>query len=52
MLRRRNVPGTMVYGVTRSPGGDLIAHTWLTVGDRIVLGGEGSGAFTPVDRWR
>jgi hypothetical protein len=51
MLRRRAVPSTMVYGVTRSDLGELIAHTWLTVGDRIVLGGEGSGAFSPVDRW-
>ena len=51
MLRRRHVPSTMVYGVTRSDLGELIAHTWLTVGDRIVLGGEGSSAFTPIDRW-
>lgn len=51
MLRRRHVPSTMVYGVARSDAGELIAHTWLTVGDRIVLGGEGSGAFTPADRW-
>jgi hypothetical protein len=52
MLRRRHVPSTMVYGIARSPEGELIAHTWLTVGDRIVLGGEGSSAFSPVDRWR
>jgi len=51
MLRLRRVPSTMVYGVTRGPEGDLIAHTWLTVGDRIVLGGEGSDAFTPIERW-
>jgi Transglutaminase-like superfamily len=51
MLRLRRVPSTMVYGVARSPEGDLIAHTWLTVGDRIVLGGEGSAAFTPIERW-
>jgi len=51
MLRLRKVPSTMVYGVARSPEGELIAHTWLTVGDRTVLGGEGSGEFTPVERW-
>jgi hypothetical protein len=51
MLRLRRVPSAMVYGVARSPEGELIAHTWLTLGDRIVLGGEGSNAFTPVDRW-
>ena len=51
MLRLRSVPSTMVYGVARSPEGKLIAHTWLTIGDRIVLGGEGSGAFTAIERW-
>jgi len=51
MLRLRSVPSIMVYGVTRSDEGELIAHTWLTLGDRIVLGGEGSGQFTPVERW-
>jgi hypothetical protein len=51
MLRLRRVPSTIVYGVARSPEGNLIAHTWLTVGDRIVLGGEGSAAFSPIERW-
>jgi Transglutaminase-like superfamily len=51
MLRRRHIPTTMVYGVARSPSGELIAHTWLTIGDRTLLGGEGAGAFSPVERW-
>ena len=51
MLRWRGVQSTMVYGVARSPAGELKAHTWLDVGDRNVLGGEGSGGFTPVERW-
>ena len=51
MLRWRRVPSTMVYGVTRSAEGELIAHTWLTVGDRIVLGGEASGGFTAIESW-
>jgi hypothetical protein len=51
MLRLRRVPSVMVYGVARSPQGNLLAHTWLTLGDRIILGGEGSAAFTPIDRW-
>jgi hypothetical protein len=52
MLRRRRVASTMVYGVARSPEGELIAHTWLMVGDRAVVGGEGAGAFAEVERWR
>ncbi|GAC1414462.1 MAG: lasso peptide biosynthesis B2 protein [Acidobacteriaceae bacterium] len=51
MLRRRGVPSTIVYGVARSDAGALIAHTWLTVGDRTVVGGEGSEAFSPIERW-
>jgi hypothetical protein len=52
MLRRRGVASTMVYGVARAPEGELIAHTWLLVGDRAVIGGEGAGAFAEVERWR
>jgi len=51
MLRQRGVAGTMVYGVARSGAGELIAHTWLMLGDKGVLGGEGAGAFTVVERW-
>lgn len=51
MLRWRRVPSTVVYGVARSPEGELMAHTWLTVGDRVVLGGEAAGGFTGVERW-
>lgn len=51
LLRRRRVPSTMVYGVARSPDGELIAHTWLEVGAKIVTGGDGAANFTPVDRW-
>ena len=51
MLRRRHIPTTIVYGVGHSHLGDLIAHTWLTLGDRIVVGREGSEAFQPIERW-
>jgi len=51
MLRRRGVQSTVVYGVARSPVNKLTAHTWLMMGSRVVLGGEGSAQFTPVERW-
>ena len=51
MLRWRNVPSTVVYGVGRSPNGELQAHTWLTVGDKIVLGEDAAPDFTAVERW-
>ena len=51
MLRRRRVPSTLVYGVARSESGDLLAHTWLTVGEVDVLGGEAAEGFTEIERW-
>jgi len=51
MLRWRGVPSTIVYGVARSPEGELRAHTWLTVGDRMVLGGESADEFSALERW-
>jgi hypothetical protein len=51
MLRWRGVKSTVVYGVARSPEGELLAHTWLTVGEQIVVGGEAAGEFTAVERW-
>ena len=51
MLRRRRVCGTMIYGMARSATGELIAHTWLMLGERCVLGGEAAGEYTAVERW-
>jgi hypothetical protein len=51
MLRRRRVPSTLVYGVARSPAGELLAHTWLMVGEDTILGGEAAKDFTPIERW-
>jgi hypothetical protein len=51
MLRLRGIPATMIYGVARSQEGTLISHAWLTVGDRTVLGGDGSDGFSPIEQW-
>jgi hypothetical protein len=51
MLRQRGVASTMVYGVARSATGELLAHTWLMLGEQSVLGGEAAGEFTEVERW-
>lgn len=51
MLRRRGIRPTIVYGVGHSHIGRLIAHTWLTLGDRVVVGREGHEAFEPIERW-
>jgi hypothetical protein len=51
MLRSRGVASTIVYGVARSGDDELMAHTWLMVGDAMVVGGEAAAEFTEVDRW-
>jgi len=51
MLRRRRVRSTLLYGVARSESGDLLAHTWLTVGNLAVIGGEAAESFTAIERW-
>lgn len=48
MLRRRGIPSVMHYGVRRSLDQQLRAHTWLEVGERMLLGGEGAPLFVPV----
>lgn len=49
MLRRRNIPSTLIYGVAKSDTNQLIAHTWLEVEAHIILGGEAAPQFTPLD---
>lgn len=51
MLRRRGISSTLVYGVARSSEGELAAHTWLTVGEHTVLGGDAAREFTAIERW-
>jgi hypothetical protein len=52
ILRRRGLASTIVYGVFRSPQGELLAHTWLEMGDGVVVGGEESEGYAPIERWR
>lgn len=51
MLRWRRVRSRIVYGVARSHEGELIAHTWLEVGDGYVTGGDEAGGFAAIERW-
>jgi hypothetical protein len=48
MLRRRGIAAVLNYGVNRSPANELRAHTWLTVGEQMVVGGEMAPEFTLV----
>lgn len=50
MLRRRSVPATIHYGITRSDN-RLLAHAWVSAGAVGVIGCEGAGGFTEVARF-
>ena len=48
MLRRRGVDAYLNYGIGKK-GADLIeAHVWVTAGDRVVIGEQGSDMFRAV----
>lgn len=48
MLRRRGQPSTLFYGVGRREGGRLVAHVWVRVGGRDVVGCEIADEFATV----
>lgn len=44
LLRKQGVQAVLHYG-TSLEGGELAAHVWVKVGDRIVIGGEEAPKF-------
>lgn len=51
MLRRRGIAATMHYGVARDPERRLVAHVWVRIGARDVIGGEEAARFTLLARF-
>lgn len=45
MLSRRSVASTLYFGVHTNEKKQLLAHAWLRVGDRIVVGGKSRKGF-------
>jgi hypothetical protein len=49
LLRRSAVDARLHYGVRHHPqSGKLEAHVWVTVGERIIIGGDEAGGFAEV----
>ena len=46
LLRRRGISSVLHYGVGKDEAGELAAHVWIVVDDRIVLGGEEVDRFS------
>jgi hypothetical protein len=50
MLRRRGVDATLHYGAVQE-GENLLAHVWVTAGDKDVIGCENKDRFTELVRF-
>jgi hypothetical protein len=48
MLRRRQVPSILHYGITQSAERGLEAHVWVTNEGQVVIGGEEAARFNCV----
>lgn len=48
MLKKKDIPSTIYFGVAKEGQNKLIAHAWLRSGDTIVTGKEEMGRFTPI----
>src|SRR5512135_974690 len=48
MLRRRGVPSRLYLGTRKDETGHLVAHSWLLVGDEVLIGGGSHETFTPL----
>jgi hypothetical protein len=51
MLRRRGIASEFCLGVARN-GASLIAHAWVEIGLRVVVGGEGRHRFAKLPELR
>jgi hypothetical protein len=47
MLRRRGIACRLCLGVARR-GNAFVAHAWIEVGDKRVIGGDEAAGFTPL----
>ena len=55
LLGRHGFPSCVSIGVVagerRAKGSDLIAHAWIELGGRILLGGPDVSRYTPLLKW-
>ena len=51
MLARRGCGSACHIGATFDPNGKVIGHAWLSVGGKVILGGEESAGMSPLVRF-
>jgi hypothetical protein len=50
MLSRRSIPHVLHLGVQRGTPGKIKAHAWLSVENKILIGGDNSDGFTEISK--
>jgi hypothetical protein len=48
LLARQGCPAQLRIGVSRAAHGQLAAHAWVEVDQRVIVGGSISGRYTPL----
>jgi len=48
MLKRRQIPSTLYFGLAKDEGGELEAHAWVRSGTRVLTGAKGRHKFKVV----
>jgi hypothetical protein len=50
MLSKKNIPHTLHLGVKKTPAGEMKAHAWLSVANKIIIGGASAGEFREISQ--
>ncbi len=50
MLSKKNIPHTLHIGVKKTPAGEIKAHAWLSVANKIIIGGESAAEFREISQ--
>lgn len=51
LLKRKGIESTLYLGVNKNVEGEIQAHAWLRVGERIIMGGENKSDFVEVAKF-
>lgn len=51
MFSKRHIPHSIHFGMKKDDSGKFEAHAWVTVGGRVVVGGENAGEYRKVGRF-
>lgn len=50
MLAQKKIPHTLHFGVQKTLGGEMKAHAWLSVANKIIIGGDAVDEFREISK--